>query len=301
MSEAEVHLLNERFGAPGRLVFTAGPGGFPVAEISNDHATATVALHGAQPLAFQPRGQAPVLWVSRQAAFAPGKAIRGGIPICWPWFGPHPSDPAKPSHGFARTRPWRVLQADAASGSETTLRLGLSDDEATRALWPHRFELELLVSVGRELQVTLVARNPGPEPFTCTGALHSYFAVGDVPAVAIHGLDGCDYLDQIDGHRRKTQAGAVTFAGEVDRIYLDTDATCTIEDGALGRRIEVAKRGSRATIVWNPWVEKARRLSDFGDDEYRGMVCVETANAGEDVVTVPPGGEHQLAAMIGVR
>lgn len=131
-----------------------------------------------------------MLWLSTRAVYAPGKAIRGGIPICWPWFGPHPDDPSKPDHGFARTRTWSVLSGGAAEGDSTVLRLGLRDDEASRALWLHPFALELEVAVGAALRVSLIARSTGSEPYICTGELHSYLAVGDVTRIAIHGLGG---------------------------------------------------------------------------------------------------------------
>ena len=301
MTETSIQQLNDEFARPGRVTFVAGPGGLPVAELRSTHGAGAVALHGGQALAFQPRGQAPVLWTSREAIYAPGKAIRGGIPVCWPWFGPHPDDPTKPAHGFVRTRRWRVLETAGSPGGAAAIRLGISDDDATRALWPHAFELQLAVVVGVQLRVELAVRNTGDEPFTYSGALHSYFAIGDIAAVTIHGLESCEYIDKADDGLRKTQAGPVTITSETDRVYLDTDATCAIEDAAQGRRVEVAKSGSRTTVVWNPWEEKARRLPDFGDDEYHSMVCVETANADGDQVTVPPGGAHQLALIVGVR
>jgi glucose-6-phosphate 1-epimerase len=293
--------LNARFAIPGEVAVAAGPGGLPVVTVRNTHATATIALQGATVTGFQPHGPEPVLWVSRQAVYAEDKAIRGGIPLCWPWFGAHPSDPTKPAHGFVRTRPWTLMRTAGASDGATEVRLGLSDDEATRALWPHAFALELVVTVGPALRVRLIARNTGATPFVCGGALHSYFRVGDVTAIAIEGLDGCAYVDQVDERRLKTQHGAVTIVGETDRVYQDITGPCTIEDPVLRRRITVAKDGSRTTVVWNPWQEKARRLADFGDDEYPRMVCVEVANAPGDTATVAPGGEHALETAIGVE
>ena len=299
MDDADLQALNDGFAIAGHVSFRAGPGGVAVAEIANAHACAAVALPGGHVLGFQPGGHEPVLWLSRQSRFEVGKAIRGGIPVCWPWFAAHPDDPGKPFHGFARLSLWSVTGTAVAADGATCVRLGLRDTGATRALWPHAFELEIAVTVGPELRVELSARNPGEEAWTCTAALHSYFRVGDVTQIAIHGLEGCRYVE--DGAERARQQGAVTIDREVDRVYFDTTATCTIEDPGMGRRIRVAKSGSRSTVVWNPWAEKARRLEDFGDDEYPGMVCVETANTRADVVTVPPGGEHCLAALIGVE
>lgn len=297
MPEQSIDALNERFAVPGHLAFAAHPSGI-AAHIRNAHATASVALYGAQPLTFQPHGAPPLLWLSEQAVYAPGKAIRGGIPLCWPWFGPHPSDLSLPAHGFVRTRVWQVLSASGAPGGATALRLGLTDDDASRALWPHPFELELALLVGGALQLELLVRNTGEAPLSFSGALHSYFTVGDVAQIAVGGLDGAEYLDQTDAMRRVRQSGPVRFAGEVDRIYLDTEAECAVEDPSLGRTIRVAKSGSRSTVVWNPWAEKARRLADMADDAYRGMVCVETANAAEDAVTLAPGAEHRLLVRI---
>ena len=298
MSTDSIQELNDRFAIADQVSFATGPGGFPVMSVRNAHADAAIALQGADVTSFQPHGQEPVLFLSRHAAYAPGKAIRGGIPICWPWFGPHPTDPTKPDHGFARTRPWSVLDTMAMPNGATRVRLGLTDDAETRALWPHAFSLELAVTVGATLEVALVTRNTGREAFVCSGALHSYFRIGDVTASMIQGLEGTPYVDKVDGGRLKVQQGPVTIAGETDRVYTDTTASCLIVDPTLGRRVTVAKRGSRSTVVWNPWRDKARRLADFGDDEYTEMVCVEVANAGADTVTVAPGGEHHLGTTI---
>jgi len=301
MQPLDLQSLNETFAITQQVAFKAGPGGLTIAEVRNRYATATVSLHGAHVLGFQPHGHSPLLWVSQRSLYQPGKAIRGGIPICWPWFGPHPTDASKPAHGFARTSMWGVLATAALADGATQLRLRLRDSDATDDLWPHSFDLRAVITVGPQLRVELIARNYGDAPYTCGGALHSYFGVSDIGAIAIQGLDGCAYLDKVDGGQRKLQAGPITIDAEVDRVYLNTTETCTIEDPGLHRRISVAKAGSRTTVIWNPWIEKARRLADFGDEEYHGMVCVETANAEGDSVTVAPGGEHQLAAIIGVE
>jgi glucose-6-phosphate 1-epimerase len=241
------------------------------------------------------------LWVSAKSAFRPDKAIRGGIPVCWPWFADHPTDPRKPAHGFVRAAAWDVVAAEPGGKDATQIRFRIADDERTYALWPHRFELELVVSVGAALGVDLVIRNTDEAPFTSGGALHSYFGVGNVEDVAIHGLDGRTYVDKVDRLERKVQHGPVRIGAETDRVYLDTTTECLIEDPGERRRIRITKAGSRSTVVWNPWREKAAGMSDFGDDEYLRMVCVETANAGDDVVAIPPSGEHVLTTCIGVE
>ena len=293
--------LNTQFGIDQQLVFTSGVGDLTVAEISNSYAQAVIALHGAHVLSFQPHGQRPVLWLSEYSQFKIGKAIRGGIPICWPWFAAHPSDPSKPSHGFARTTLWAVAGSEALADGSTQLRLELHDSAETQALWPHPFRLELVVTVGPALQVDLNIYNPGDGPFVCTDALHTYFGVSDIANVTIRGLENVAYLDKVDHDGRKMQQGPITITAETDRIYLDTTADCLIVDSSWQRRIRVAKQGSQTTVVWNPWIEKSQRMTDFGDEEYHGMVCVETTNAADDVVTVPARGSHRLQTSITVE
>jgi glucose-6-phosphate 1-epimerase len=176
--------------------------------------------------------------------------------------------------------------------------LELTNSETTQALWPYTFNLQLLLTVGPELRVELITRNPGSESFTFTGALHSYFSVSDIGQVTLYGLEDCTYLDKVEDFQAKTQQGPITINGETDRIYLNTTATCTLEDRGWQRRIVIAKSGSHSTVVWNPWQDKARAMADFGDEEYLGMLCVETANAAEDTVTLVPGQEHYLKAII---
>jgi len=289
--------LNARFGNAD-LTFTIGQGGLPKADIRNRLGSADVYLHGAHLTAFQPADAGPVLWMSEQAAFAPPKPIRGGVPICWPWFGGNPDDTAKPQHGFARNRRWTVRSARSLPDDATVLTLGLRDDPETRAIWPHAFDLEFTLTVGSELRMDLRARNTGDSPVEIGAALHTYFAVGDITQVSISGLDGREYHDQLDGMRVKSQSGDVRIDREVDRIYIDTEDTCFIDDPSMSRRIRVAKEGSRSTVVWNPWVAKAARMPDFPDDGYRTMVCIETTNAAGDVRTLGPGQEHTLTQFI---
>lgn len=285
--------LNARFGITGQLSFKEGPGGLAVAEITNEQATATIALQGAHVMTWAPRGAQPVIWLSRAAKFAPGKSIRGGVPICWPWFGPHASDAKLPGHGYARTVPWEVTAADARRDA-TRLTLRLVESDATRAQWPHATPVEMHLTVGAALECELVTRNASQEPVTIGDALHTYFEVSDIRQVTIDGLDGCPYLDKVEGGQRKQQSGPVVISAETDRIYLESSADCVIRDPRWQRAIRVEKRGSRSTVVWNPWTEKAAKMGDFGEDGYLGMVCVESANAADDVVVVSPGGEHRL-------
>lgn len=300
----QIEALNRQFSLAGQLHFQAGENGQPMVKIDNGLATAAVYLHGAHITAFQPRGSEPVLWMSPLAQFQADKAIRGGVPVIWPWFGPHATDSDKPQHGFARTAEWRVGATEALADGSTQLQLVLNDTSVTRALWPHVFSLSLLVTVGEELNIELTCCNTGEQAFTVGAALHSYFAIGDINQVSVDGLQGCEYIDQLDGDQIKLQDEALRISQEVDRIYLDTEATCVIhderDDAQLSRQIQIKKTGSRSTVVWNPWAEKAKAMGDFSDDGYQQMLCIETANAGDDVRLLLPGEVHSLSQIISV-
>lgn len=292
-----IDTLNNRFGLAGLLHFVDSGSGLPVAEIHTPHASARVALQGAQVLTFQPAGQQPVLWVSKAAVYEPGKGVRGGVPVCWPWFGARDGLPA---HGFVRTRLWEMRETTQDAAGQVVLRLGTTDDASTRALWDFAFDLELVVTVGQTLTVALVTKNTGTAAFTITDALHSYFCVGDIAHTTVLGLDGCTYLDKVQNFAMAKQTGAVAFAGETDRIYIDTTADCLIGDKAWGRNLRVAKQGSTSTVVWNPWSERAKTFADMAAAEFKDMLCVETCNAGPDQISLAPGQQHTLTAAIGV-
>lgn len=289
--------LNTSFGIHNTLRFTEVKPGFVVAEITTPLARASVALHGAHVLSWQPAGQQPVIWVSKAAFFEPGKAVRGGVPICWPWFG---AVPGKTLHGFVRTLVWQVRGAALDAAGQLVLRLGMTDDAATRAVWDHAFDLELAVTVGSTLTLALTTRNTGDAPLTLTQALHTYLCTADISRTTVQGLDGTRYLDKVQAFAVCQQDGDVTFSGETDRIYTDTTADSLIQDAAGGRTIRIAKQGSASTVVWNPWSDKEKTMADMAPGEYRQMLCVETCNAGPDAVTIAAGGEHKLVATLSV-
>lgn len=290
--------LTKTFGIEGKLGFTH-INGDTVAWVSNGACAASVAVRGAQVLSWYPTGHAEVLWVSDVRPKSPDRPMRGGVPVCWPWFGPNPEDPAKPSHGFVRTRPWTVAgSACNAKSTELTLETGTSP--ADIELWPHRAMVSLRVVAGATLRLELTTRNTGADGFGLTQALHSYFHVADIAAVEVEGFDGLDYLDKAEGYARKRQTGAITIGGEVDRIYLGHTGPAVIRDAALRRAIIVTKSGSTSSVVWNPWETRAAQLGDLGPDGYRRMLCIETANAGDDVVRLAPGGSHTLSAELQV-
>lgn len=286
--------LNDQFAIAGQLVFKQGPEGILVAELNNRFANASVSLQGAQVIAWTPKHQHPVIWLSKVAKLVPGKSARGGIPICWPWFGPHPNEPTFPAHGYARTTAWDVISAEALEDGRTRLLFRLPANDATRKHWPYATSLECSITVGETLEVSLITRNLEDVTISLTEALHTYFEIGDIGKVSVYGLEDTEYLDKVDGGQRKLQHGPVTIAGEVDRVYLGTRAECVIEDTVLQRNIHIHKQGSNSTVVWNPWIDKSEKMGDLGVDGYRHMLCVESGNAAEDVVTIAPGEVHQL-------
>ena len=291
----QVSALNDIFGIEDVLHFRDAGSGFIIADIKNHLANASIALQGAHLMTWAPEDAQPVIWMSPVAKFASGKSIRGGVPICWPWFGPHATESSFPGHGFARTVPWEIISTESAGDGSTHIAFRIFDSEAGSAQWPQPTEAEMRMRIGKSLELELITRNTGTSVITIGDALHTYFAVGDVRKTTVLGLDGCDYLDKVDGGKRKRQDGAVTIDSEVDRIYFDQGQDCVIDDDAMGRRIRIEKRCSHSTIVWNPWVEKCVKMGDFGsDDGYLGMICVESANAADDVVTIAPGESHAL-------
>lgn len=297
----EVAALDARFGLPGALAFADSALGGVVAEMhaAERGSRATVALKGAQVLSFSTPDLGDVLWLSPLARLDTAKAVRGGIPVCWPWFGAHAAQPTRPAHGFARMARWTVLDT-AAREATSVLRLSLdgSDGPDGAAAGYENLGATLEIVLGADLTITLTTHNRGRDAVAVTSALHTYFSVGDIGLTSVDGLGERPFIDQLDGGQRKREAGLVRFDGELDRIYQDTPDAVSIVDAARVRRIGIAKRGSQSTVVWNPGPAKAERLGDLGPDGYRRMVCVETANAGADVVVLPPGAEHALTAII---
>lgn len=286
--------LASQFSQPG-LTFDAGPGGLTRVSVNTDLCTGQMFLHGAHVAAFCPRGQREVLWMSQNSHYAAGKAIRGGVPICFPWFAALASDPNAPAHGYARTRTWNLVETIV--NSDGSIRLDLTTQIEQYVV---RFAAEFGESLSMTLTVELNQKAAAPATFE--EALHTYFSVSDIQKVQISGLESHGYLDKVDQGRQKSAAqSAITFDGECDRVYFNTDNTCMLHDTVWGRRIVIKKRNSRSTIVWNPWIAKSARMADFGDDEWQGMVCIETANVGENSIRLQPGERHEMSAAISVE
>ena len=288
--------LSAQFGIGGHLDFREDAGGLVVAEISSGQASASLCLQGAHLMTWRPKSQTvPVIWLSPDAKLAVGKSIRGGSPVCWPWFGAHAIESGFPGHGFARTVPWRLIESGTEPNGATRLTLRLVTSDKTRAQWPHACTLDLTVVIGETLRMELSTENTGMSDFVIGEALHTYFQIGDIGAVRVNGLDGCEYWDKVGVSTPRKQAGAISFSGETDRVYINTGGECVIEDDKLKRRIHIVKSGSLSTVVWTPWTEKAAKMGDMGQpDGWRQMLCVESANAMENVVNVAAGTRHTM-------
>jgi len=282
---------------PPSVRLTTGRGGLPVLLVDGPAARGEVYLHGATVTGWTPAGQDPVLWVSPTAQFSAGTAIRGGVPICFPWFGALAGHPQAPAHGFARLSDWSLAGAQD-DGENVTVRLRLTDDEATRSsAWPHRFEAEYTVVFGSRLTLSLQVTNLGDHEVVIEEALHTYYRVDDIRAAEVTGLEGAAFHDRLAGPEASPgEPGPVRFGSETDRIYLGSTAAATIRDPGAGRAVVITKDGSAATVVWNPWIDKARAMSDFGDDDWQRMLCVEVANIGRTAVRLPPAGSHTMSA-----
>jgi glucose-6-phosphate 1-epimerase len=299
---SDLHTLL-RTKLPSSVRAEIGPGNLPRLVVKTGLGAAEVYFQGAHVTAWHPASASePVLWMSGSTYFEMGKPLRGGVPICFPWFGAHASDAKAPGHGFARLRDWNLIEATESAAGVVMLALELASDRALTPLWPHAFRAVHRITIGATLTMALEVTNPSAEAFTFEEALHTYFAVRDVRNVTVTGLEQTEYLDKVTGFDRKNQGGdPIRFTGETDRVYLNTTATCVIDDPGARRRVAIRKTGSEATVVWNPWIAKARAMPDFGDDEWPGMVCVETCNVNIHARKLAPGASHTMTAMIEVE
>ena len=291
--------LNANFAVPNHIRLEAGPGGLPRVVVTTALAEAHIYLHGAHVTHYAAANQKPLLFMSDKSVFADGKAIRGGVPICFPWFGPNATDAKLPAHGFARTREWSLIKAEVISNATAHIVLELKSDDATRALWPFDFVARYTIMIDTHLRLALHVQNTGSKPLRFEEALHSYFSVGDIRQTKVSGLAGVPYADKTRGGAITPQADTpITFTEETDRVYQNTTAACLATDPVLGRTIEVDKDNAQSTIVWNPWIAKAKAMAEFGDDEWPRMLCIESANVGSHAIDLPPGGSHTMSVRL---
>ena len=275
----------------GRVAFLDGRGDLPMLQVTTRWSHAEIYLHGAHVTHFKKNDEQPLLFLSQCSRFTEGKPIRGGIPVIFPWFGPREG---LAQHGFARVNSWDLKEFAPAPDGSVSARFRLPDCPEAAAF--PAFTADYVVTVNRSLTLELIITNLSQAAeFTFENCLHTYFEVGDVTAISIHGLKGVSYLDNVAGFLEKTETSdGLRVASEVDRIYQNTTGTVEICDPRLGRRICVEKQGSASTVVWNPWIAKSRQMPDFGDEEYERMVCVESGNVGANSISLPPGGSSTL-------
>jgi glucose-6-phosphate 1-epimerase len=263
-----------------------------------------ISQQGAQILSYQEDDQPPLIWLSEQAAYRRGQSVRGGVPVCWPWFGNlqrnphavqamHQQPERAPAHGLVRSLDWQLLGIDShADGIH--LEFAYNSMTQTPPDWPHAAELRLRIRLDGRLHIQLLTHNLGDTPLTISQALHSYFAVSDINQVSVEGLHGCRYIETLEDWQQRQQDGPLLFSGETDRIYLDTPASLSILDRAWQRRIQLHSSGSESAVLWNPWIDKAQRLSQFAADAWPGMLCIEHANVLDDIRVLAAGEQHQL-------
>ena len=294
--------MAELFDIPGALRWQRGPNRLTHAVISTPTADAELYLQGAHVTGWTPHGQRPILFLSPKSLFVPGKAIRGGVPIIFPWFGPRSDGKPGPDHGFARTMEWTMESARLRDDGTVEIILSLTSNGATRALFAADFRLRFRVTIGTTLEMELETHNPSTETLRFEAALHTYLAVSDVCQVSVTGLERTVYIDKTDGFKRKSQdAQPLRVAKETDQVHVNTNATCIVHDPGWNRRIVVEKTGSESTVIWNPWIEKTKTMSDMDPDGWKHMICVEAANVADNAVELPPGGSHKMTATLRVE
>ncbi|MCQ8129207.1 D-hexose-6-phosphate mutarotase [Methylomonas rivi] len=289
--------LNSDFGIAKQLEIIPGQGGMPMIKIGNASARALISLYGGQVLSFRPVAQTEdVLFLSSQSAYAEGKAIRGGIPVCWPWFGPDPKGLQRPNHGFVRNHFWQLAKTEAVGDTETKVSLRFTESFKRENTWRQPFMLLLDISIGPSLQLQLTTYNTGDQPFSITQAFHSYFRVGDIKRVKILGLEDCDYFDKLEQGTQKIQKGVVSVTQEVDRVYVEAYKNLVIADPVLQRRIHINSPNTSTAVVWNPWSKTSKKMPDLAATDYRRFICVEAGNVAFDLIKVQPGSRFSLQA-----
>jgi glucose-6-phosphate 1-epimerase len=288
---------HRRFEIPGTARIVEGNGGLPKVSITSPQAAGEIYLHGAHVTSWKPTGREEVLFLSSQSRWQDGSAIRGGVPICFPWFGGKADDPKAPAHGFVRTKAWQ-LESITQAGGGVTVSMFTESSADTKRWWAADFRLVYRATFGFELTLELEVTNTGGTPARFEEALHAYHRVGDVAKARVRGLDGVRYLDKTDSNREKMQRGEIAIVSETDRVYLNTSDAIELDDPVLRRRTRVTKENSRTTVVWNPWAEKAHSLPDLPGDEWPRMICIETSNVSDCSVDLQPGQQHRMKAIV---
>ncbi|HNX55931.1 MAG TPA: D-hexose-6-phosphate mutarotase [Prolixibacteraceae bacterium] len=296
----DIEELDDKFSIEGEVGFAELDGDLVYITVANKYAEADICLYGGHVTSFRPAGSMHFLWMSPESNFEVGKPIRGGIPVCFPWFGPHKTDSEKPQHGFARLVYWDVVSTSTNASSETVVTLCLKSSEETKAYWPHDFYAELTIVVGKKLTETLKVTNTSGEPFSYTCALHTYYNVSAFDGISIEGLKGITYYNQLTGENGVQEEEKLEIADALTRHYLNTESAVIIDDSAFRRRIKVDKAGSKVTTVWNPGAETCANIGDLPDDGYETFVCIEATNAFDYPINLNPGESFATSAIIGL-
>ncbi|PSW21029.1 D-hexose-6-phosphate mutarotase [Photobacterium sanctipauli] len=268
--------------------------GIKIVRIIHEAAEAGISLHGGHLVWFKPKGENDVIWLSEKAEFDTAKAIRGGIPVCWPWFG----KVATPSHGFARNSEW-TLKEHRENDQGVIVALTLEDSDATRALWPHKFNNVLTFEIGASLKVSLTSTNTDSTPWHFGGALHSYFTVADIKQTHVTGM-GSQYIDSTQGGKHEEGGEQLHFEQEVDRVYTQPEDTITVHDAGNSRKLVITNSGHNSAVLWNPWAELSHSMGDMADNSFETMVCVESTLNKPDSITLTPGESHTLTTQVSV-
>jgi glucose-6-phosphate 1-epimerase len=285
---------------PGIAQIVQGNGGLRKIRVTSAKAAGEIYLLGANVTSWKPAGREEVLFVSSRSQWEEGRAIRGGVPICFPWFRGKADDPKAPAHGFVRTKAWQ-LESIAHAGDGVRVSMFTESNEDTKRWWPAEFRLVYRATFDSELSLELEVTNMGETSLHFEEALHSYFRVGNIEKARVRGLDTLRYSDNTDSNREKTQQGEIAIVSETDRVYLNASDAIELDDPILERRTRVAKENSRTTVVWNPWAEKAQAFSDLGDDEWMRMICIETSNVTNYSLALAPGQKHKMTALVRVE
>ncbi|QPK62322.1 D-hexose-6-phosphate mutarotase [Methylomonas sp. LL1] len=293
----DIQQLNRDFSIANQLEIISGQGGLPMIKIDNGSARALISVYGAQVLSYQRLDQnEDMLFLSQQSEYAEGKAIRGGIPVCWPWFGPDPKGLQRPNHGFVRNHFWQLAKTEAISEAETKVSLLFNESFKKENTWRQAFMLMLEISVGPSLQLKLTTYNTGDKPFSITQAFHSYFRIGHIKRVKVLGLEDCEYFDKLDHGTQKSQNGAITVTREVDRVYTNALKDLIIVDSVFKRRIRVSSPDTSTAVVWNPWAKTIKKMPDLAPIAYQQFICVEVGNIAFDLIQIQPGSQYSLQA-----
>ena len=289
--------LNEEFGIEAEVGFYEEDG-LVYIMVSNKHAEATISKYGAQILNYNPSRNVEILWMSPESRFEEGKAIRGGIPVCFPWFGPHASESGFPQHGFARIMNWELVRTETLQGGENQIVLQLCSSEQTKTYWDNDFCAEMIFTIGAKLEVSLKVTNTSDVPIVYSCALHSYFSVSAIDNITIRGLKDTSYEDQLNGGDYIQKEELLKIKGEITRHYYDTEETCVIDDPVFNRNIQIAKAGSKNSTVWNPGATTCAEMGDVPDHAYETFVCLETVNKIDDMIELDTGESHSTIAII---